>query len=383
MGHRERLLAALAHREPDRPPRDLGATRMSGIHVDAYRRLRTALDLEPREVQIGDFSQRLATIDSDVLDRLGIDVRGVEARPAAAYRRTLEDDGEYVSYLDEWGVRRRMPSQEGLSFNPGSAPLAGDVDATAVDRFRFPDPSDPARYEGMADEARRAIAGEGRAVYVGSICAGLTEMVFRLRGFEDGYLDLAANQALARRLMERVLELKIEYWQRVLAELGDAIDVAGEADDLGGQHRLLFSPETYRRLVRPLHAELFAYIHAHSRARVFFHSCGAIRELIPDLIELGVDAINPVQVAATGMQSAALKRDFGRDLTFWGGAVDTQGVLATGGPAEVRAEVRRRVADLSTGGGFVFAAVHNIQADVPADNVIALWDAAERGRVRA
>jgi uroporphyrinogen decarboxylase len=201
-------------------------------------------------------------------------------------------------------------------------------------------------------------------------------MLFRLRGFEDGYMDLAADPALARALMERVLEMKLAWWGAVLPELGDSVDVVGEADDLGGQSTPLFAPRTYRDLVKPLHAELFSFIRARTRAKVFFHSCGAIRELLPDLVEIGVDVLNPVQVSATGMETAALKRDFGRDLVFWGGGVDTQGVLGSGTPGDVRAEVRRRVADLAPGGGFVFASVHNIQANVPAENVKAMWEAA-------
>jgi uroporphyrinogen decarboxylase len=211
---------------------------------------------------------------------------------------------------------------------------------------------------------------------VGSICAGITEMLFRLRGYEDAYLDLAAQPGVARRLMERVLELKLDYWERALAEVGDDIDVAGEADDLGGQHSLLFSPDTYRRLVKPLHAELFRFIHAHSRARIFFHSCGAIRELIPDLIEVGVDILNPIQVSAAGMDTAELKAEFGRELVFWGGGVDSQGVLGRG-PAAVAAEVRRRVTDLKPGGGFVFASVHNLQANVPPGEIVAMWHAVD------
>ena len=196
------------------------------------------------------------------------------------------------------------------------------------------------------------IADEGRAVYVGSVCAGLTEMLFRLRGFEDGYMDLAADPSLARALMERVLEVKLAWWGAVLPELGDAVDIVGEADDLGGQATPLFSPRTYRELVKPLHAELFAFIRARTTAKVLLHSCGAIRELLPDLVEIGVDVLNPVQVSAAGMETAALKRDFGRDLVFWGGGVDTQGVLGSGTPDEVRAEVRRRIGDLAPGGGY-------------------------------
>ncbi len=375
MDSRARVRATLDHREPDRVPRDMGAVRMTGIHVRAYAGLRRALGLPERAVRVSDISQQLAVIDDDVADALGLDVRGVEPRGPSGYRRELVDEGEYTAFVDEWGVRRRMP-RDGFFFDPSSAPLGGEIDAGDLARFAWPDGGDPARRAGVADEARRVIADEGRAVYVGSVCAGLTEMLFRLRGFEDGYMDLAADPALARALMERVLEMKLAWWGAILPELGDAVDVVGEADDLGGQSTPLFAPRTYRELVKPLHAELFAFIRSRTRARVFFHSCGAIRELLPDLLEIGVDILNPVQVSATGMETAALKRDFGRDLVFWGGGVDTQGVLGSGTPDEVRAEVTRRVADLAPGGGFVFASVHNIQANVPAENVKAMWEAA-------
>jgi uroporphyrinogen decarboxylase len=212
-------------------------------------------------------------------------------------------------------------------------------------------------------------------VGIGSICGGLTEGLFKLRGFEDGYMDLAGDPVLARRIMERILEVKIGYWERALPLVGAFADVIVEADDLGGQDRTLFAPRTYRELVKPLHRELFAWLHAHTDAKVFLHTCGAVRELIPDLIEIGVDILNPVQVSAVGMDSAELKRDFGRDMVFWGGGVDTQRVLGQGTPDEVRAEVLRRVGDLAAGGGFVFAAVHNVQPNVPAPNIVAMRDA--------
>jgi len=376
MDSRARVRAALEHREPDRVPRDLGAVRMTGIHVRAYAGLRRELGLPEGELPVGDISQQLAVVEGDVADALGIDVRGVEPRGPAGYRREVRDEGGERTFVDEWGVLRRMP-KDGFFFDPSSTPLGGEIDAGHLARFAWPDGGDPARRAGVADEARRVIAAEGRAVYVGSVCAGLTEMLFRLRGFEDGYMDLAADPALARALMERVLQVKIAWWGTILPELGDAVDVVGEADDLGGQATPLFAPRTYRELVKPLHAELFAFIRARTRAKVFFHSCGAIRELLPDLVEIGVDILNPVQVSATGMETAALKRDFGRDLVFWGGGVDTQRVLGSGTPDEVRAEVRRRVADLAPGGGFVFASVHNVQANVPGENAAAMWEAVE------
>ena len=371
---RERVQAALDHREPDRIPFDLGGSRMTGIHVRAYGALRAALGLAEVDIRIGDLTQQLAEVDTDVMDRLGCDVRVVGPRAGSGYRREMVEADGYVSFRDEWGAERRMPLDGGLYFDTFGSPLGGDVDRAAIDAFPWPDATDPGRYLGLAEAARRIVDDEGRAVLVSSICGGLSEGLFKMRGFEDGYMDLVAEPERARQVMEKILEIKLAYWDRALAELGDSVDIIGEADDLGGQDRTLFSPSTYRALVKPLQAELFAFIRARTSAKVVFHSCGAIRELIPDLIEIGVDILNPVQVSASGMDSAELKREFGRDIVFWGGGVDTQRVLGAGTPDEVRAEVRRRIADLREGGGFVFAAVHNVQPNVPPENLVAMWE---------
>jgi uroporphyrinogen decarboxylase len=372
MTSRDRVRAALAHREPDRIPFDLGGTRVTGIHVRAYERLRPALGLEPREPLVADITQQLAEVEPDVLDALDADVRLVGPRAASGYRREIRETDGHLTFTDEWGVGRRMPVQGGLYYDSFAPPLYGDIDLAAVDAFAWPDATDPARTLGMGDKARRYARDEGRAVGVGSICGGLTEGLFKLRGFEEGYMDLAGDPGLARRVMERVLEVKLAYWERALPEVGTDVDVLVEADDLGGQDRTLFSPRTYRELVKPLHRELFDYLHARTDAKVFFHTCGAVRDLVPDLIEIGVDILNPVQVSAAGMDTAELKREFGRELVFWGGGVDTQRVLGAGSPADVREEVLRRVDDLRGDGGFVFSAVHNIQPNVPAENILAM-----------
>lgn len=373
---RERVQAALDHREPDRFPRDLAGTRYSSMHANAYRAFRPLVGLPEREPVVVDLSQGLAHIDDDLLDLLGVDVRGVGPRTPDTWRREIVRDGAYERFTDEWGVQRSRPIDGGLYFEATSAPLTGEIDEADIAAFAWPDPVDPGRFRGLADDARRFAREEGRAVVCGSVCAGITEMLFRLRGYEDAYLDLAAEPERARAVMERVLALKLAWWERALDELGDDVDVVAEADDLGAQHALLFSPETYRTLVKPLHRELFAFLRARTRAKVFLHSCGAIRELLPDLIEIGVEVINPIQVSAAGMETAGLKRDFGRDLVFWGGAVDSQGTLGRGSAADVEAEARRRIGDLAPGGGFVFASVHNIQANVPPENIAALWRAA-------
>jgi uroporphyrinogen decarboxylase len=252
-------------------------------------------------------------------------------------------------------------------------PLAGAITVSHIKAYRCPDGRDPARVAGLAQEARKHAAA-GHALLLVGVTAGIMEQAARLRGLADFYCDLAADPDLACALMDVVLEVKLAYWESALTEVGDLEVIVAEADDLADQRGLLISRDTYRRLVMPRHQRLFGFLHRHG-VRVFMHSCGAVREIIPDLIEAGVDILNPVQVSAAGMDTARLKRDFGDALTFWGGGADTQHILPRATPAQVRDEVRRRIEDLAPGGGFVFAAVHNIQADVPPQNIAAMWEA--------
>jgi len=376
MEPRERVLAALDHKEADRVPRDFAGTRYSSIHAEAYKRLRPALGLPEAEIRIVDTTQGLAHVHEDLLERFGADVALVSAGSPNAYTREVNDDGEYERFLDEFGVLRARP-HGGLYYESTSSPLSGDIGAAEVDAYPWPDPQDPGRFVGMKERARHIREVEKRAVFVGSLCAGVTEMHFRMRGYEHGYMDMALDPALARKLMEKITELKLAYWEKVLDEIGPDIDIAAEADDLGAQHAPLFSPQAYRDIVKPLHKQIIDYIKSRSRAKFFLHSCGAIKELIPDLIDIGVDALNPVQVSAEGMETADLKAEFGADITFWGGTVDPQKTLARGTPEEVKAETRRRILDLKPGGGFVIASIHNMQAQVPVENILAFWEAVD------
>ena len=376
MEPRQRVLAAIDHQEADRVPRDLAGTRYSSIHAEAYKRLRPALGLPEAEIKIVDTTQGLAHVHEDMLERFGADVALVSAGSASTYEREVSDDGEYERFYDEFGVLRARP-HGGLYYESTTSPLSGDISAADVDAYPWPDPRDPGRFVGMKERAAHIRDVEKRAVFVGSLCAGVTEMHFRMRGYEHGYMDMALDPALARKLMEKITELKLAYWEKVLDEIGPDIDIASEADDLGAQHAPLFSPQAYRDIVKPMHKHIIDYIKSRSAARFFLHSCGAIRELIPDLIEIGVDCLNPVQVSATGMETADLKAEFGKDITFWGGTVDPQKTLARGTPEEVRTETRRRILDLKPGGGFVFASIHNMQAQVPVENTLAMWEALE------
>ena len=374
MNSRERVLTALNHKEPDRVPFDLGGTVVTGIHYKAYAALRALLGLPAREPKIIDMIQQLALVEDDVMDRLGVDVKNISPRSSASFQITVGDMGDYTYFYDEFKIGWRSPKDGGWYYDMFDPPLAGQITVDDVDRFPLPAPLDPARFTGLREMAIRVRDEEQRAVVMGNISAGIFELLTWTRGYADAYADWGSGSPVARRLMDRVLQMQLAYWEKALGEVGDVIDVAQIADDVAGQQGLLISPRSYRKLLKPLHKELCDFIHARTGAKIFMHSCGAIRAIIPDLIEIGVDIINPVQVSAVGMDSAELKAEFGKDITFWGGGVDTQGVFGTGTPDDVRADVRRRLRDFMPGGGFIFNTVHNIQGNVPAENIMAMWE---------
>jgi uroporphyrinogen decarboxylase len=379
LNSRKRVQLALDHREPDRVPFDLGGTVVTGINVNAYRNLRRYLGLPEIEPTIVDILQQIAKVDDDVMDRMAVDVRNVSPRSSATYRIEIHDCGDYTCFHDEFRIGWRMPKDGGHYYDMYEHPLSGDqVTPDDVDRFPWPDPLDPARFAGLKEAAQRVLRDEQRAVVIGSMSAGIMEIYAWLRGFQDHFTDLAGNPKLAARFLDRILEMHLAYWGRVLEIVGDDIDVAMTADDMAGQQAMLISPRTYRNLCKPRHKELFEFIHKHSRAKIFFHSCGAIRPVIPDLIEIGCDILNPVQVSAAGINTRELKKEFGRDLVFWGGGVDTQVILGSGTPEQVREETRRRIEDLMPGGGFVFNTVHNIQGNVPPQNIVAMWETLQK-----
>lgn len=376
MNSRERLLAALNHQEPDRIPFDLGSTQVTGIHVVAYRNLRAALGMPPVEPQMCDTIQQLALPDDDVIERLGVDVRGLYPLNSHNWNIQTRDIGEYWEYVDEWGITHHRPKPDGLYFSMVRSPLSA-AGATAADvrAYPWPNTGDPQRIVGLREQAL-AYRAQGKAVMIKGVLAGVFEMAQRVRGMENLLMDMASDEALAGAFLDKMVELKIAFWEMALPQLADVVDVVSEADDYGTQVSQLISPRMFRRLIKPRQAALFKRIKALApKAKLFFHSCGNVRPLLPDFIEIGVDILNPVHVRATGMEPAALKRDFGKDIVFWGGGVDTQGVLPTGTPQEVKDDVRRNVDALAPGGGYVFNTVHNIQADVPPQNIVAMWEA--------
>lgn len=376
MSPRERVLSALARRPPDRVPLDLGGTLASTLTLPAYWRLRAFLDLPP-DPSPELFAERSQSVipGEDLLVRFQADIRPLVL--GAPERRPVQRLGP-DALLDEWDVAWRRPP--GGHYFPCGGPFAQLEEPSMYDlaRFAWPEAEDPGRYRGLAERARRRHEAIEYAVAF-SLGVGPVHQAQFMRGYAEWLEDLFVRPAFAEGLLERITDFWVAAAERALEEAAAWIDVAVLYDDLGTQRGPLVGPDLYRRLIKPQHARLVGTFKRAGKP-VLWHSCGSVRRLIPDLLEIGVDALNPVQVSAAEMDTRELKREYGAHMAFWGG-VDTGWVLPHGTLAQVREEVRRRLEDLAGGGGYVLCAVHNIQADVPPANVAAMYEAAlEYGR---
>lgn len=371
----ERILMAVNHKEPDRIPLDLGGTESTSISLKAYARLRHHFGLPEAEPAILSFGGQLAQPDKDICEILGVDTRRITRRDLSSWHLNVREDQDSWSFIDEWGATWKMP-KEGFYFDMVAHPLK-DADFEKVKKFEWPDGKDPSLSVGLAAEAKLKFDESKAAIILDArIGNGFFHTGALLEGYQDFFTDLLLSPEKTTYILDKVLELKLNYFDLLLSEAGDHIHIVRELDDLGGQHGLLISPEDYKKYFRPRQKILFDFIKKKApEAKLLFHSCGSVYEIIPDLIELGVDIINPVQVSAADMDTKRLKKEFGKDITFWGGGIDTQNILPKGSPQQVRDEVKRRIDDLAPGGGFVFATVHNIQEDVPVENVLALFEA--------
>ena len=411
MNSRSRVLAALNHVETDRVPIDLSGYKSSGIAAIAYPRLRAFLGLEPKPVRVYDIQQQLAVVHEDVLDRFGVDT--IELGRAFAVDDcdwadwTLPDGSPCqvpVWTLPErlghgWVLRSRtgrviarMPDG-GLYFESVYFPFAEQEpnheaidEAMAECMWNIPSPPGPLAEgpEGerrLAEGARRLRESTDRAI-LGLFGGNLMEWGQFLYRNDNFLALLAAEPDQAHDLLERLMQIHLTNLEKFLGLVGPYIDVIVFGDDLGMQSGPQISPKMYREFFKPRHARLWQRAKELANVKVMLHCCGGVRPLIPDLIDAGLDAINPVQISCKGMEADGLKRDFGRDITFWGGGCDTQWLLSHATPDEIRAHVAKQVEVLRPGGGFVFQQVHNILADVPPENIVAMLDTA-RGLVRA
>lgn len=375
---RERVLTSLDHQEPDHVPLDIGGTDVTGINIHAYRDFLAKLNLPiPSHIPIMDTVQQLAEIDEEVLRHLGAHCRPIFPNPPSHWEQEIHEEEDHHWFVDEWGIKWQKSKKGGIYFDIVEHPLA-DASLEDIINHPWPDPQDPHRWKGIIQEARQLHeAGEHAVVLSGITGGGPMEVASWLHGFENFFVNLLSDPPeKTDALLDKVLEIKLGFWETVLPKIGDYVDVISESEDLGMQDRLLISPTAFRQHIKPRLRQLIQGIKKSAQdVKVMLHSDGAIVEVLPDLIEIGVDILNPVQVSAKGMgDTAFLKREFGGSLVFWGG-IDTQKVLAFQTPEQVKEEVKRRMDDLAPGGGFVMASVHNIQYNTPPENIVAMWDA--------
>ena len=381
MNHRQRVLQALNHQEPDRIPIDLGATIVSSITNSAYVDLKKYLGMPLEEITMLDHVQQLPYLDEALVQRFDVDFRMVQLPSATAPGLNYFEEGDYYAFIDRWGSKLHMPKEGGLYFDWVDFPFT-ETTEEALNRYNWPRP-DPQEYILRLRDQAKLLYEKTEFALVGSavIGGGIFEQPARTIGLQNFFMALVTEPQFADRLMEKITDIYIESCNNYLDEVGQYIQVFTFWDDVCGQDGWLIRPDLYRKLIKPKQRRLVEAIKKKTDARLFYHSCGATFDLIPDLIEIGFDILNPVQVSARGMDTKRLKQEFGKDITFWGGGVDTQHVLPFGNQQEVIDEVKRRIDDLAPGGGFVFAAVHNIQAFVPPQNIVAAFETAlEYGR---
>jgi len=366
---RDRVLCALDHEEPDRVPIFFGTSGATTMLAPGYEKLKAHLGIQ-RETTVFWRGLQYVLMDEDVLAWSGSDGRPLIPGPAPA---PLAHDVSADAYVDGWGsLWERRPGV--IYYEVVDSPIRTATIAD-LDRYAWPDLAHPSRFVGLAERAK-AIRDAGYAVVALSGVSPF-EQAYVSRGVEQWLLDLAGDPDFALALLRKITDLMKASVIRLLEEAGEYIDVLITGDDLGSQTATLISPRMYRRMIKPFHAEIYQEIKKRTKAKIFYHSDGNIYPLLGDLVEIGIDLLNPVQVNAGDMgDTARLKREFGDRLSFCG-AIDTGWVLPNGTPDDVRAEVRRRIRDLGPGGGYILASVHCIQPDVPVENVIAMLDEAK------
>lgn len=376
MTSRQRVLKALNHQVPDRVPIDLGGFQ-SGIHKRAYIELIEYLGIED-EITILDPVQQLAKPCEEVLQRFHVDTRYVVAHGPDSFKGGIEQNTRggrlWHDLKDEFGVVWSMPDDQQLYMDISHHPLA-DATIESLADYPFPDGSDHTRFTGVREQALKMRDETPYALSTG-IGGVVYEYCWYMRGLERWFIDMIENPEFCEALLEQTLKFWTEYHTGFMEAVGDIVDIVMIGDDLAGQHGPLFMPDFYRKIVKPRQKKLLQHIKSLTKAKIWYHTCGSCVEYIPDLIDNGIDILNPVQISADNMDPAELKKQFGEKLVFWGGAIDTQHVLPFAEPSEIKEHVRRNVEAFKPGGGYIFNNVHNIQYGVPPENVVALFDAA-------
>lgn len=373
---RERVRMALNHQEPDRVPIDLGGFQ-TGIHKNAYKELINYLGIN-EEIEMLDPVQQIVKPGETILQKFHVDFRYITAHGPDSFKGGIEKNERngriWHDLKDEFGVVWSMPDDQMLYMDISHHPLAKAGIEDIAD-YPFPDGSDKSRFTGVRVAALKLHNETDYAISTG-IGGVIYETCWYLRGLEQWYYDMLANPEFCEVLIEQIYKFWYNYYSGFMEAVGDIVDVVMIGDDIAGQEGPLYSPDFYRSVVKPRQKKLIQHIHSLTKAKIWYHTCGSCIEYIPDLIDNGVDIINPVQISAFDMDPVKLKKQFGDHIVFWGGGIDAQHVLPFATPDRVREEVKKSLEAFKPGGGYVFNNVHNIQSGVPAENIIAMYEAA-------
>jgi uroporphyrinogen decarboxylase len=371
MNHRERVLAALDHRETDRVPVDMGSTIVTTLTRLAYQPLLAHLGM-PADEAPSISHRQMDTVypREDLLERYDVDCRAVYLKGPWEFE-TKELPGD--RFTDEYGLLWEKAS---FYYDVVGRPFAGLERASDLATVQWPNPYDPGRLAGVREEARRLYEETDYLVVADIMCLGPFEGACFLRGYEQFCMDLYWDLDMAHAILDKVTETDIALWDLFLQNVDGYVQVVAQGDDLGTQLNPWIKPEMYRELIWPYHKRLYDFIHSKTRAKVFMHSCGSVFDLIPDLIEAGVEILNPIQRSAAKMDIAVMKREFGRELCFWGGGIDVQQVLPQASHERIRDEVAYSIDTLGKDGGYVFCPAHNVQPDVSPDRIDVMYRAA-------
>jgi len=401
MNPRERIITALSHKEPDKVPIDLGSTLVTGIMAIPYRKLKEYLGIKEGNIRVFDIVQQLAEVEESMMSKVeacvlplfpgypkrwknGTLTDGTSCQVPEQFFPEILDDGSvvyrelngYFGKNEQRKVTHRMPSG-GLYFDFPYHPLQDAKTPQDIDKFWWGEETAKDELKDLHNRAKTLYENTKCAIMGGGLWGGwgqIYEVLQNLRGWDTFLIDLLNNRKLAEYMLDKRTEVVMRRFEQYLEAMGDSVQIITVGDDLGQQHGPQISPELYCKIIKPRQKRLYKFIKNRTKAYLFMHSCGSIYEFIPDFIEIGVDIINPVQVSAKNMDTKRLKKEFGKEIVFWGGGCDTQKVLPFGTVRQVKDEVKKRIDDLAPGGGFVFCPVHNIQAGIHPENIMTMYE---------
>jgi uroporphyrinogen decarboxylase len=360
MNSRERLRTVFEGKEPDRIPIDF-SSRSTAIEAEAYERLKTHLHiLSPTKIFLRDHAE----IEQEIRELFKIDTVFIRHFSEKMYHHEINGD---IVFQDEWGVPWRK-RKNGIYYELDN----GKLEELDFDDFDWPeDIISEECLRLMEKDAREKYFTTCNAIYCDYIGPCVFERSWYIRGLSNFLMDLISDEKSSLKYLDRIFEIQIRAYKKILNAIGSYIDGFFVIDDVAMQNGSLISPELYRKIIKPYHKNLFNYIHKYGK-KIIYHCCGSVTGLIPDFIDAGIDALNPLQFSACNMDPVFLKKEFGKDIVFWGGGVNTQETLAFGTPEKVKNEILQRVEILGKNGGYVFAAEHCIQPNTPVENILAI-----------